>query len=199
MRVTCKPREFCPFCHSLSVRGRSPEYWWSLPDCFLLSPSCLFNKPLGFFFFYIKKIRCPWTPLTFPWLTELRVCLIFQMKVGLEAAESIRKVHGKNYTVGSSPDVLCTYIHPRWSQPTADSASLFVFTIKEKKQPANPFFRPQLRLIQRLGSVAGDPLHLHLWAERRGNVWLRASWGSNSADLRGGLQWSSAHHHLRPR
>lgn len=29
------------------------------------------------------------------------------MKVGLGAADAIRKVHGMNYTVGTSPDVLC--------------------------------------------------------------------------------------------
>lgn len=29
------------------------------------------------------------------------------MEVGLGAADAIRKVHGMNYTVGSSPDVLC--------------------------------------------------------------------------------------------
>lgn len=33
------------------------------------------------------------------------------MKVGLAAAEEIRKVHGTTYTVGTSPDVLCKYIH----------------------------------------------------------------------------------------
>lgn len=30
-----------------------------------------------------------------------------QMDVGLGAAEAIRKVHGMNFTVGTSPDVLC--------------------------------------------------------------------------------------------
>lgn len=30
-----------------------------------------------------------------------------QMDVGLGAADAIRKVHGMNYTVGTSPDVLC--------------------------------------------------------------------------------------------
>lgn len=31
------------------------------------------------------------------------------MKVGSGAAEAIRKVHGMNYTVGTSPDVLCKW------------------------------------------------------------------------------------------
>lgn len=29
------------------------------------------------------------------------------MDVGLAAADAIKKVHGKDYTVGASPDVLC--------------------------------------------------------------------------------------------
>lgn len=29
------------------------------------------------------------------------------MSVGLGAADAIRNVHGMNYTVGTSPDVLC--------------------------------------------------------------------------------------------
>lgn len=29
------------------------------------------------------------------------------MEVGLAAARAIKKVHGMNYTVGTSPDVLC--------------------------------------------------------------------------------------------
>lgn len=33
------------------------------------------------------------------------------MKVGLAAADAIRKVHGMNYTVGTSPDILCKSAH----------------------------------------------------------------------------------------
>lgn len=37
--------------------------------------------------------------------------LVPQMEVGLAAADAIRQVHGKNYTVGTSPAVLCKYMH----------------------------------------------------------------------------------------
>lgn len=32
-----------------------------------------------------------------------------QMEVGSAAAEAIKKVHGMNYTVGTSPEVLCKW------------------------------------------------------------------------------------------
>lgn len=36
------------------------------------------------------------------------------MEVGQAAAEAIKKVHGKTYTVGASPDVLCKLIMDGW-------------------------------------------------------------------------------------
>ena len=41
------------------------------------------------------------------WMINGFKCLVPQMDVGLAAAEAIKKVHGKHYKVGTSPNILC--------------------------------------------------------------------------------------------
>ncbi len=44
--------------------------------------------------------------------------MCFQMEVGLAAAKAITAVHGKNYKVGTSPDILCEYFKPMYTRMT---------------------------------------------------------------------------------
>lgn len=92
------------------------------------------------------------------------------MEVGLDAAEAIFKVHGTKYTVGRSPDVLCKLVYDQIF-PLAPAVLNVVNIIPAKHvclglcfavKFVPSFYRPQLRFIQRLGSLAGDPLVLHL-------------------------------------
>ncbi|KAM7375330.1 hypothetical protein PAMA_014437 [Pampus argenteus] len=57
------------------------------------------------------------------------------MDVGLAAAEAIRKVHGMNYTVGTSPDIL--YSHSGTSQDWAQMLGIpltYTFELRDKGQ-----------------------------------------------------------------
>lgn len=86
------------------------------------------------------------------------------MEVGLGAADAIRSVHGMNYTVGTSPDVLCKSMLGHRYNIFSRASSVAPGGETLKYVPS--FYRRQLWFIQRLGSVSGDPFLLHLWAER---------------------------------
>lgn len=92
-----------------------------------------------------------------------------QMEVGSAAAEAIKKVHGMNYTVGTSPEVLCKWANSQtslvvWQRDmyyqlllNCHVASFFVSTIfywmiHKFALHIVCFYRPKLWFIQGLGS-----------------------------------------------
>lgn len=55
---------------------------------------------------FLLGLTCLWCSVK-SFIYDKIPCLPLQMAVGSGAAEAIKKVHGKSYTVGTSPDVLC--------------------------------------------------------------------------------------------
>lgn len=142
------------------------------------------------------------------YLTDKCVCSS-QMDVGLGAAEAIRKVHGMNYTVGTSPDVLCKCPCCFWLdrlQPYLNThqhghpgESIFQKIYPDISISAFSLCRRQLWFLQGLGSHERNPFRLHLWAQRQREFRLQAPWGSDPAYVWGGLRRCSAHNYIRPR
>lgn len=56
-------------------------------------------------------VYCLWISWSLHISLTVWQCLIPQMKVGLAAAEAIKNVHGMEYIVGTSPNVLCKLRH----------------------------------------------------------------------------------------